>query len=204
MAYDKNRNAKVIVPLAVAAWLGGILVSREGVPAVLEVVYAVVFALAVIVVVFYLVGDTGWRPLARRYRATEPDRVAWQRCPTAQMSLVSVDHPDFQKLKTRFVGGTLRVAATADALHLATMISGLPLLGWYFPRLRIPWGAITRARAFEAPGWVAPSQEPGLIRAAYDPNYTGKFVEMEIVDPPVFIQLPAAVLGEGLRQLPAP
>ena len=36
MKYDPNRNSKVIIPLAIVAWLGGILVSREGVPAVLE------------------------------------------------------------------------------------------------------------------------------------------------------------------------
>jgi hypothetical protein len=203
MAYDTSRNAKVIISLALAAWIGGILVSREGVPAIFEVVYAVGFAVAVIVVMFYLIGDAGWRMLARRYRATEPVEVAWQRCPTAQMALVSVDHPDFQKLKTRFVGGSLRMATTTDALHLATMVSGLPILDRYFPRLRIPWGAVSRARTFEAHGWFAPLGEArAAMRAAYDPHYTGKFVEIEIGEPPVFIQLPAVMLGEGLRQLP--
>ena len=202
MSADRNRNAKVIIPLALAAWVGGILISREGVPPVFEAVYFVTFAVAVIGIVFYLMGDTGWRALARRYRSTDADALAWQACPTAQMARVSVDHPDFQKLKMRFVGGTLRVATSADALHLATLISAVPILGRSFPRLRIPWPAVVRARTFEAPGWFLPSAGPG-IRAAYDPNYTGQFVELELGDPPVFIQLPAVVLGDALQRLPA-
>jgi hypothetical protein len=199
-----SRGERSAATLALAAWVGGILVSRDGVPAIFEVVYAVVFVLAVVVVVFYLVGDTGWRKLAHRYRATGSTEFVWQPCPAAQVSLVSVDHPDFQRFKTRFVGGSLRVAATSDALHLGTLVSGVPVLGWCLPRLRIPWAAVSRARAFDAPGWYAPLAESGsAMRAAYDPNYTGEFVEMEIGDPPVYIQLPAAVLGEGLRRLPA-
>lgn len=201
--YDKNRNAKVIIPLAVAAWLGGILLSREGVPPIFEVVFFVAFAIAVPVVVFYLIGETGWRALAKLYGTTEPDRIERQPCATGQMALVSVDHPEFHQAKMRFVGGSLLVATTADALHLATMVSALPVLRWFFPSLKIPWAAITKAHAFEAPGWFAPPSEPGtLLQVAYDPNYTGKFIEMEIGDPTVFIQLPAAILGKSLARLP--
>ena len=32
-------------------------------------------------------------------------------------------------------------------------------------------------------------------------NYTGTFVEMEVGQPPVYIQLPEAILGEGLARL---
>jgi hypothetical protein len=118
------------------------------------------------------------------------------------MALVSVDHPQFHRVKMRFVGGSLRVGTTAEALHLATIFTGLPVLGWVFPRLEIPWESATRARAFQAPGWFAPQREPGaLLQAAYDPNYTGRFVELEVGDPPVFIQLPAAILGQQASRL---
>jgi len=82
------------------------------------------------------------------------------------------------------------------------MVSGFPVLGWFFPRLRIPWTAVSKAHAFEAPGWFTPLREPGtLLQAAYDPNYTGKFIEMEVGEAPVFIQLPAYILGEGVSRL---
>ena len=203
MKYDPNRNAKVIIPLALAAWLGGIVVFREGVPAVFEVAYVVAFAIAVPVTVFYLIGEAGWRALSKRYRASVRFAGTWKLCPTGQMALVSVDHPEFHKVKMRFVGGSLRVATTADALHLTTMISGLPVLRWFFPALQIPWSAVSKAHAFEAPGWFSPASEPGtLLQVAYDPNYTGKFIEMELGDPSVFVQLPAEILGESVSRLP--
>ena len=203
MKYDPNRNAKVIIPLAIAAWLGGNLVFKEGAPAVFEVVYVAAFAIAVPAAVFYLIGEAGWRVLAKRYRASAPFIGAWALCPAGQMALVSVDHPQFQKVKMRFVGGSLRVATTADALHLTTMVSGLPVLRWFFPSLQIPWQAVSQAYAFEAPGWFAPLVEPGtLLQVAYDPNYTGKFIEMKVGDPTVFIQLPAAIFGKNLSRLP--
>ncbi len=202
MKHDPNRNAKVIIPLALAAWLGGILVFRGGVPAVIEVAFVVAFAVTVPVVVFYLIGETGWRALAKRYRESVPFSGDWQACATGQMALVGVDHPEFRKVKMRFIGGSLRVATTTEALHLTTMVSGLPVLRWFFPSLQIPWTAVSKAHAFEAPGWFTPPSEPGtLLQVAYDPNYTGKFIEMEMGDPTVFVQLPAAILGENLSRL---
>lgn len=202
MRFDPNRSAKVIVPLALAGWAGGIAVFMTDVPAVFRVVYIVAFAVAIPAVVLYLIAGTGWGALARPYRATVPFGGDWQSCPTGQMAMVSFDHPDFDKARMRFIGGSLRVAATADALHLTTMVSGLPVLRRFFPALRIPWGDVSRAHAFEAPGWVTPASEPGaLLRLAYDPNYTGTFIEMEIGDPAVYVQLPAPMLGEGLPQL---
>lgn len=203
MSYDRNKNARVIIPLAIAAWAGGIVAFKLGLPAVFGAVFIVAFAVAVPVTVFYLISEAGWRALAKRHRAREPYRGAWQPCATGQMAMVSVDHPDFNRVKMRFVGGSLRVAATGDALHLATGLSKVPLLGLCVPALTIPWTAITKAHVFEAPGGFAPLTEPGsLLQVAYDPNYTGKFVELEVGDPVVYIQLPAAILGEGLQALP--
>lgn len=203
MKHDPNRNAKLIIPLALAGWLGGILVFRKGVPVVFEVLFVVAFAIAIPVVVFYLIGEAGWRALAKRYRATAAFSGQWQSCATGQMAMVSVDHPEFHKVKMRFVGGSLRVASTAEALHLSTIFSALPVLGWFFPRLQIPWTAVSKAHVFEAPGWFTPPSNPGtILQVAYDPNYTGKFIEMEVGDAPVFIQLPAEILGEGVSHLP--
>ena len=168
-----------------------------------KVLFIVAFAIGVPVMVFYLIGEAGWRVLAKRYRASVPFAGTWTLCPTGQMALVSVDNPEFHKVKMRFVGGSLRVATTADALHLTTMVSGLPVLRWFLPGLQIPWQAVSQAHAFEAPGWFTPLVEPGtLLQVAYDPNYTGKFIEMEVGDPTVFVQLPAAILGENLSRLP--
>ena len=203
MKYDPNRNAKVIIPLAIAGWLVGMLVSKAGVPVVFEVLFVVAFVVAIPVAVFYLIGEAGWRALARQYRAPVAFGGDWRLCATGQMAMVNVDHPDFHKVKMRFVGGSLRVATTAEALHLTTMVSGLPVLSWFFPCLQIPWAAVSKAHAFEAPGWFTPLVEPGtLLQAAYDPNYTGKFIEMEVGDAPVFIQLPAEILGEWVSRLP--
>lgn len=197
-----NKNAQVIIPAAIVAWLVGILVFAGGVPPAVEVLFIVAFAIGVPVMVFYLIGEAGWRKLAKNHRQVAPFEAEWTLCPTGQMALVSVDHPQFQRVKMRFVGGALRVAATADALHLSTIFSALPVLGWFLPPLQIPWTAVAKARAYEAPGWFRPASEPGtVLQVAYDPNYTGTFVEMEVGEPPVFIQLPAAILGEGASRL---
>ncbi len=200
--YDKNRNAKLIIPLALAAGIGGAVFTREGVPTAIAAIAVSAFAIAVPAIVIYLMGEAGWRLLAKRYRATAAQSNEWRRCPTGQMARVGVDHPDFRKVKMRFVG-TLRVATNAEALHLSTLVSGVPVLNWFFPSLEIPWAAVSKAHEFEAPGWFTPGSEPGaMLQIAYDPNYTGKFIEMEVGVPPVFIQLPAWILGENLGRIP--
>ncbi|HET7700352.1 MAG TPA: hypothetical protein VFM06_05735, partial [Candidatus Limnocylindria bacterium] len=74
-----------------------------------------------------------------------------------------------------------------------------------FPEVRIPWSAVTSARRYEAPGWYTPQRDPGtLVQAAYDPNYTGTFVELAIGEPPIFLQMPADLLGaDAMTRLPA-
>ena len=202
MEHHKNRNAKLIIPLALVAGIGGIVFTREGVPAAFTAIFVSAFAIAVPAVVLYLIGEAGWRLLAKRCRATAMQSGEWHRCPTAQMARVSVDHPDFRRVRMRFVG-SLRVATTADALHLSTLVSGVPVLRRFFPSLEIPWVAISSAHEFEAPGWFTPGSDPGaMLKIAYDPNYTGIFIEMAVGDPPVFIQLPAWILGENLGRVP--
>ena len=201
-----NRNAIVIIPLAIAAWLGGIFVFQPGTPVALQVAFVVAFVIAIPVVVFYLMSSMGWSALARRFRATERFRGDWKAVPTGQMSTVSVDHPDFVKNRLRLVGGTLRVGSTPTALHLSMLLSRVPILGRFFPDVQIPWSSVTSARPFEAPGWFRPLREPGtVLQVGYDPNYTGTFVEIVVGEPPVFIQLPQAVVGEAASRVrPSP
>lgn len=82
------------------------------------------------------------------------------------------------------------------------LFSKVPTLGRLFPDVQIPWSAVTKARPFEAPGWFRPQRQPGMLfQAADDPNYTGTFAEFEVGEPSVFIQLPAALMGERMSRL---
>lgn len=196
-------NAKVIIPFVVVAWLGSIYLLQPGTPTVVRAVFFGAIAIAIPVMVFYLMAETGWSSLARRFRSTEAFRGTWTPCPTAQMAHVSVHDPEFQRSKLRLVGGTLRLGTTQTALHLSMLFSKIPILGRFFPDVQIPWSAVTSAAAFEAPGWFRPPSQPGMqFQAGFDPNYTGTFVELVVGEPPVFIQLPAALIGEGMSRLP--
>lgn len=205
MDKDSNKNAKVIIPVTIVAWLLAILVFKEGAPAVVKGIYIVAFAIGVPFMVFYLMAETGWRALAKSYREIVRFAGPWKSCATGQMALVSVHHPDFQRMKMRFVGGVLWVGTTADALYLSTLFSRVPILRFFFPTLQIPWSAVAKAHEFDAPGWFTPASEPGsLLQVGYDPNYTGKFIEMEIGEPPVFLQLSEDILGEAVSRLLRP
>ena len=41
-----------------------------------------------------------------------------------------------------------------------------------------------------------------LLQVNDDPNNTGTFIELEIGQPPVYLQLPANVLGDAIERLP--
>src|SRR5687767_10673780 len=188
---DRNKNAKVIIPLAIGVWLIGILGTQIGAPPGFWVISGIAMAIVIVLTVFYLMAEQGWSTLARRFRGQERFTGAWKIWPTAQMALVSVDDPDFNKHRLRMVS-TLRIGTTPEALHLSLLFSMIPLLGGrFFPDVRIPWSEFTSARTFEAPGWFAPQQQPGAIfQVGYDPNYRGTFVELKAGEPPVYLQLP--------------
>jgi hypothetical protein len=79
------------------------------------------------------------------------------------------------------------------------------LLAAFFPALRIPWSDVVSARTYEATGWVTPGSQPGTVfQAAYDPNYRGPFVELEVGYPPVYLQLPLSVIEEYVAAVPPP
>lgn len=196
-----SKNAKVIIPFVVGTWLASIVLLQVGAPPVIVAAFFVAVAAAIPVMVFYLMAEMGWSTLARRHRAREPFAGAWSPCPTGQMALVSVGDPDYERNKLRLVS-TLRIGTTADALHLSMLFSKIPILGRFFPDVKIPWAAVTSARTYEATGWFTPESGAGSVQAAYDPNYTGTFVELVVGDPPVFLQLPAVLLGEGMARLP--
>ncbi|MGQ0609403.1 MAG: hypothetical protein ACT4OQ_13215 [Chloroflexota bacterium] len=197
-----SKNAKVIIPFVLVAWLGSVLLLQPGTPALVEVAFFVAIGIAIPVMVFYLMAEMGWSSLAGRYRASEAFNGPWTPCPTGQMAHVSVHDPEFQRNKMRLVGGTLRIGTTSDALHLSMLFSKVPILGRFFPDVQIPWSAVTKATTFEAPGWFRPPSQPGtLFQAGYDPNYTGTFIELVVGEPPVFMQLPEKLIGEGMAHL---
>jgi hypothetical protein len=198
-----NRNAKLIIPFVIVVWLAMIVVIQVDLPPAVEVGFFIAIAVTIPVMVFYLMAAEGWSTLARLFRAREPFTGRWRPCPSGQMALVSVDDPEFARRKLRLVGGTLRLATSDEGLHLSMLLGKIPILGRFFPDVLIPWAAVRSARAYEAPGWFRPASEPGaLLQAGYDPNYTGTFIELVVGEPPVFIQLSADMLGEGLARLP--
>lgn len=200
-----NKNARVIIPLAVGVWLLGILAFAAGLPSAVEAALTValigVMFFVVPVLVFYLIAETGWSALSRQFRAREPYGGQWVTCPTGMMALVSVHSEEFQRSKARFAS-VLRVGTTDGALYLSTLFTRIPVMSLFFPVVAVPWRDVTRATRYEAPGWVSARSSPGAVSATYDPNYTGEFVELEIGEPRVFIQLPLAILGEGASKLP--
>jgi hypothetical protein len=191
----------VVITLAIVVWLGSILVFQAGAPPAVRVAFIVAVAVGIPSTVFWLMANQGWTTLAKRYRAAEPFKGGWRSCPTGQMARVSVDHPDFNIQRLRLVS-TLFVGTSSMGLHLSVLFSRLPLLNLLFPDVAIPWSAVRTARTYEAPGWVTPASEPGAqLQLSYDPNYTGKFVELEVGEPPVYIQLPLAILGSDAARL---
>jgi len=198
----QNRNARLIIPTVLIFWLLSLVVFTPRTPEWIEGLFGFGFVLAILLLVFYLMAETGWRALARNYPAIVPFTGIWQTCPTGHMAPVSVSDPEYERRKGRFVGA-LRIGTTTEMLYLSTFFSQIPLLKQFFPPLQIPWSAVTQARLYDAPGWVAPPSKPGtLVQITYDPGYTGKFVEIQVGQPPVFIQLPANLLGDGVSRLP--
>ena len=198
----RNKNARVIIPLALAVPLVVFILDRTGAPTALYAALWVGFAVAVPLVVFCLMAETGWSTLAKRFRQIAPFNGDWRQCPTGYMAPVSMDDPDYQRRKLGFIS-TLRVGTSVEALYLSMLFSKIPILGRFFPNVQIPWPSVRHARSFAAPGFFGANQNAGaLVQVNYDPNYTGTYLELEIGEPPVFLQLPAGVLGDAIARLP--
>lgn len=195
-----NKNAKVIIPLALTFPLVAFILDKTDAPKAMHVAFYVSFALAIPLVVFYLMAEAGWSTLAKRFRQSAPFNGAWRQCPTGYMALVSMDDPDYQSSKMGFIS-TLRVGTTAEALYLSMLFSKIPILGLFFPNVQIPWSTVRTARTFDAPGFFKKG-DVALVQLNYDPNYTGTYIELEIGEPSVFLQLPAGVLGDAMARLP--
>ena len=191
-------NWKFIIPAAIAAWLPMPVAFAPGRPGWVYVASGIAFFLLVVGLVgFLMLRQTAWHELARRYPARVPVPGPWRACRTVVVARVPLDDPAYERQKVRLVG-ILRVATTPDALNLAAIPPLRPLV----PPLQIPWSAFLRARVLDASGWVRGPQEPGaLVQLTYDPGYTGEFVELQVREPEVFIQLPAPVLGDAAAHL---
>jgi hypothetical protein len=198
-----NRNARVIIPLALGIWLasiGIITLAPDGLEGPLFGLLVVSMAIAIPLVVLYLLSAGGWRALARSYRLGSPYQGDWQTCAAGAMAPVSVDDPRYARERAYFIG-VLRVATDEGGLYLSTPVSRLPIFSAFFPPLLIPWREVVSARPYQARGWISGGGGDG-IRARYDPNYTGTFIELRAGEALAFIQLPESVLAEHLPQLP--
>jgi len=199
----QERVARLIIPLAIGLSLAfsAVALLPVGLQGPSVIVLAVAAAVAILYVVFRLLAASGWDLLARRFRTRAHYAGEWKTVPTAQMAPCSVDDLAYASSQARLVG-TLKAAVADDGLHFSILLAKVPVLGLMFPEIHIPWSEVVRARTYEAPGWVSPKTQPGtVLQATYDPNYTGRFVELEVGQPTVYIQLPAAVFGDELPRL---
>jgi hypothetical protein len=192
-------NARFIIPAAIGLWLVSILVFSDRVPGWLQVAAGLAMFLFIAwLVAFLILRQSGWHDLARAYPARPPLAGAWHTCRTAVMAGVSLDSPEYERRKVRF-NFIVRVGADDQALY----VSALPILRPLLPPIRIPWPAMANARYFDAAGWVNAPPDPGaLLQLTYDPGYKGQFVEIEIREPKIFLQLPTHLLAGALPHLP--
>jgi hypothetical protein len=159
------------------------------------------FAGVVILIGYLLSSQSGWRRLARRYRAAPPFAGVWRRCRAAVMSTEALDSPGYRAHRVR-LDFVLRVGVDAEALF----VSAMPLFAPLFPPVRIPWQAIARVRYFDPSGWYSgPQRASGFVfQLTYDPGYTGHFVEIEVAEPRTFLQVPVAAVADAVSHFPAP
>lgn len=192
-------NWKFIIPTAIGLWLLLPRVLESNLPPWAKVSVCVAAALLIAGLVgFLLVRQTAWFDLAQRYPARLPVSEPWRWCRTAVLSRAALDAPTYEQEKVR-LHSILRVAATHDALNLAAIPVFRPLI----PPVQIPWSAIAHARAFDGSGWIQPPSNPGaFFQLSYDPGSKGRFAELELTDPRLFIQLPAEALGSAWDRLP--
>lgn len=197
-----SRNALIIIPFVAFVWFIGARFGREA-PFWFQLSFFVVVGFMLLAIFVFLMTDTGWRTLARAYRVTRPFEGKWHLADSANISRVSIRDPAFGKNRTR-LSALLRVGATDEALYLSTPFSRIPLVNLLMPAIQVPWSAIRLARVYKASGYVNASaalQSAARRRAAYDPGYTGDFVELVIGTAPVFMQLPLDLLGAGKERL---
>ena len=192
-------NSKFIIPAAIVFWLVGIFVFKNETPDWLKIVTAVVLFLAIVILVgFLFLRQSSWRKLAQKFPSTQPFTGLLKTCQTAVIDSISITAPNYTKPKVR-LNFIVKVGSDADALYISTIKIFRALL----PTIQIPYSAITSTRYFDAAGWVkAPSSPGSLINLQYDPGYKGQFLEIEISEPKIFIQLPASQLTEAIQYLP--
>jgi hypothetical protein len=149
-------------------------------------------------IVFLMVHQSGWHRLAAHYPLRSGFAGPWRTCRTVVLSPVAQGARGYESSKVWLVFA-MRVGADEEALYL----SGASVFRPVFPPVRIPWSAIDHVRYFEASPWVNLSPPVKTIRFNYDPGYSGPFVEIQVADPSVFIQVPRAEVKEALAHLPA-
>jgi len=196
---DGNRLGKIIVAIAIAAWLGDWLTSQPGAPAWAGWVFNVMFACAVLSVVILGFRRSAWGKLAQRYPVRQRYSGGWTGCPTLHVSNVSAADPEYDRNKVRFVG-MARLACGDDAIFLAPILSVFNVL---MPPVQIPLSAITKVKTYEHSGYVqAPRDASTLLQITYDPNFRGRIAELTIGEAPIYLQMQADLLEPVIARLP--
>jgi hypothetical protein len=102
MAQRPLGNSKIILPLIVGLIVLVELALYFQFPTWLDAIGGVaVFASIPCVIAFLFVEQSGWRALARRYRAVQPITGAWKTCRTAVLATVALNDPDYGRSKVR-------------------------------------------------------------------------------------------------------
>jgi len=191
-------NSKFIIPAAIAIWLAGIFVFKNETPDWLKIVTAVVLFLAIVALVgFLFLRQSSWRKLAQKFPSTQPFTGLLKTCQTTVIDSVSITDPGYTKPKVR-LNFIVKVGFDAEAFYIST----IKILRALLPTIQIPYSTITSSRYFDATGWVkAPSNPGSIVNLSYDPGYKGQFLEIEISEPKIFLQLPANILADVIPNL---
>lgn len=98
------------------------------------------------------------------------------------MAPVSYEDPGFVRVKHR-LAGIVRIGATPEALFLRCVKPFYFLL----PPLQIPWSAMS-SRTLEVSRLMPTLGRPGpIIQANFEIGPGGRFVELHLKEPPVYI-----------------
>lgn len=172
-----------IIGAAVFFWLTGDLVFNARVPEGVQVAFGFLFILVVAGLVGFLISrGSAWHALSRKYPARSPYRGQWKASGYFLMAPVNYEDPDFVRRKHR-LSGIVRIGTTPEALFLRCVKPFYFLL----PPLQIPWSAMS-SRTLEVSRLMPTLGRPGpIIQANFEIGPGGRFVELHLKEPPVYI-----------------
>ena len=173
----------IIVGAAVFFWLAGGWVFSGGVSSSWQVAVGIAFFLAIAGMVgFFLSRGSAWHALSQKYPARSPYPGQWQASGYFLMAPVAYGDPEFMRRKHR-LAGIVRMGSTPDALFLRC----IKPFHFLLPPLQIPWRETT-SRTVEVGRLMGMQGQAGpIIQANFEIGPGGKFVELHLNEPPVYI-----------------